>query len=639
MSTLALLVALASPIHAAPSVEDAQAIWLIEAQRLPPIALTDFATREDPEVRARAALALGRLRHADALPLLRPLAEDADATVRANAAFALGLTPEGAAVAVERLAVEEDAAVRARLFDALGLQASADHLNLLRRGLDEAPEAARAAAVALGRHGMAKVEGVDAPAITDALAAQLRRFSPAPRRAAAFALARIGAVALSPATAAALSKQVRTDHDPVVRAFLVRALTPSTSVDGAAMVEAACKDLDRGVRVACARALPKVDHPDPLALLAPLLKDGDPGVRGAAITAVGGLEGVDHNAALDPLLADPDPRVVAQAISALAEAKAEVSLRNYMRPDQPEVVRVAAVSALDDVGQLTRLAIRGTEPVIRTAAAGRLLSLEPTLADALELLTASDDKVAAVGASLIADKPDPAALNALLSLARGSQDTDVLVESLRALAAVVPLVRERDRPTDALSVLVTRAELHPDAPVRAQAAALAALLGLTPPEPIHRPPVLPQLSEVERIVSARIFTDVGEVRVALRPDVAPYTVWNFARLAETDYFDGLRFHRVVPDFVVQDGCPRGDGWGGPGYAIPDELSWLPYDEGTLGMALSGPDTGGSQWFLTLSPQPHLDAGYTVFGQLTAGRAVLDQVQPGTVIRDIVIERI
>ncbi|MCP4804883.1 MAG: peptidylprolyl isomerase [Proteobacteria bacterium] len=138
---------------------------------------------------------------------------------------------------------------------------------------------------------------------------------------------------------------------------------------------------------------------------------------------------------------------------------------------------------------------------------------------------------------------------------------------------------------------------------------------------------------------ARILTDQGELRVLLRPDVAPYTVHNFAKLAEDDFFDGGAFHRVVPDFVVQDGCPRGDGWGGPAWSIPDELSPLSYDEGVLGMALSGPDTGGSQWFLTLSPQPHLDAVYTVFGELTLGSGTMQSIQQGALIEDIVIERV
>ena len=117
---------------------------------------------------------------------------------------------------------------------------------------------------------------------------------------------------------------------------------------------------------------------------------------------------------------------------------------------------------------------------------------------------------------------------------------------------------------------------------------------------------------------------------------APLTVWNFVSLADRHYFDGQRFHRVVPNFVIQAGDPRGDGNGGPGYAIRDEINRERYDRGTLGMALSGPDTGGSQFFVTHSPQPHLDGGYTVFGQLRSGAAVLDRIVQGDRIVRITI---
>jgi cyclophilin family peptidyl-prolyl cis-trans isomerase len=109
---------------------------------------------------------------------------------------------------------------------------------------------------------------------------------------------------------------------------------------------------------------------------------------------------------------------------------------------------------------------------------------------------------------------------------------------------------------------------------------------------------------------------------------APLTAYSFVTLARRRYFDGQSFHRVVPNFVVQAGDPRGDGNGGPGYAIRDELNRRRYLRGTLGMALSGPNTGGSQFFVTHSPQPHLDAGYTVFGRLASGGAVLDRIVQG-----------
>ena len=136
---------------------------------------------------------------------------------------------------------------------------------------------------------------------------------------------------------------------------------------------------------------------------------------------------------------------------------------------------------------------------------------------------------------------------------------------------------------------------------------------------------------------ARIETERGAVELLLFPDEAPITVHNFVTLARRHYFDGQRFHRVVPNFVVQAGDPRGDGNGGPGYAIRDELNPRRYLRGTLGMALSGPNTGGSQFFVTHAPQPHLDGGYTVFGQLVTGGDVLDRIVQGDRIVRITIQ--
>jgi cyclophilin family peptidyl-prolyl cis-trans isomerase len=127
---------------------------------------------------------------------------------------------------------------------------------------------------------------------------------------------------------------------------------------------------------------------------------------------------------------------------------------------------------------------------------------------------------------------------------------------------------------------------------------------------------------------ATIETSRGVMELELFATDAPLTVYNFITLARRRYFDGQSFHRVVPNFVVQGGDPRGDGNGGPGYAIRDELNRRRYLRGTLGMALSGPNTGGSQFFVTHSPQPHLDGGYTVFGQMASGDPVLDRIVQG-----------
>lgn len=145
-----------------------------------------------------------------------------------------------------------------------------------------------------------------------------------------------------------------------------------------------------------------------------------------------------------------------------------------------------------------------------------------------------------------------------------------------------------------------------------------------------------------RQVTATLKTDRGDFTIKLDPKDAPLTVENFIRLSKKNkngkaYFDGISFHRVVPNFVIQGGDPRGDGNGGPGYQIRCEVNTNEYTRAAVGMALSGKDTGGSQWFVTLSPQPHLDGGYTVFGYVTSGMEVIDYIQRGDKIISVTIK--
>ncbi|MEO7921939.1 MAG: peptidylprolyl isomerase, partial [Thermoanaerobaculia bacterium] len=140
----------------------------------------------------------------------------------------------------------------------------------------------------------------------------------------------------------------------------------------------------------------------------------------------------------------------------------------------------------------------------------------------------------------------------------------------------------------------------------------------------------------ETLLVASVTTTRGTFELSLDTEEAPLTAENFRALAARRFFDGIVIHRVVPDFVAQAGDPRGDGSGGPGYSIRDEINPLRYTRGALGMALSGPDTGGSQWFVTLSPQPHLDGGYTVFGRVASGEPVLDLIEQDDVLRSVVI---
>jgi len=135
-----------------------------------------------------------------------------------------------------------------------------------------------------------------------------------------------------------------------------------------------------------------------------------------------------------------------------------------------------------------------------------------------------------------------------------------------------------------------------------------------------------------------IETKKGRVTIELRADAAPITVANIVALSGRGYFDDMAIHRVVPNFVVQAGDPRGDGSGGPGYAIPCEINDLRYRRGSVGMALSGKDTGGSQFFIAHTDLPHLDGGYTVFGNVLEGMEVVDKLEEGDrIVRALILD--
>ncbi len=133
-------------------------------------------------------------------------------------------------------------------------------------------------------------------------------------------------------------------------------------------------------------------------------------------------------------------------------------------------------------------------------------------------------------------------------------------------------------------------------------------------------------------------TDRGPIRVALYPDKAPLTVANFVNLAKRGFYDGLSFHRVIPDFMIQGGCPQGTGTGGPGYKFEDETrNGVAHERGVLSMANAGPNTNGSQFFITHIATPWLDGKHTVFGKVLDGLDVVDAVKQGDKIKSVTIE--
>ena len=142
----------------------------------------------------------------------------------------------------------------------------------------------------------------------------------------------------------------------------------------------------------------------------------------------------------------------------------------------------------------------------------------------------------------------------------------------------------------------------------------------------------------EKLPKIQIQTERGNITIEMFEDEAPNTVANMISLIEKGYYDGLNFHRVIPDFMIQGGCPHGTGTGGPGYDFDDECAPVRRHDsaGVLSMANAGPGTNGSQFFITHGPTPHLDGKHTVFGKVTEGQEVVDEIKQGDVMQTVVV---
>ena len=155
-----------------------------------------------------------------------------------------------------------------------------------------------------------------------------------------------------------------------------------------------------------------------------------------------------------------------------------------------------------------------------------------------------------------------------------------------------------------------------------------------------RGPTIARAGTENKMTTATISTSKGSIKLELFTEQAPETTGNFIKLAKQGFYDNLVFHRVIPDFMVQGGCPEGTGTGGPGYTFDDEAGALalPHDApGRLSMANAGPNTNGSQFFITHVATPHLDGKHGVFGAVLEGQDIVDTIEQGDPIASIVIE--
>jgi cyclophilin family peptidyl-prolyl cis-trans isomerase len=385
---------------------------------------------------------------------------------------------------------------------------------------------------------------------------------------------------------------------------------PATTVPR--LAEAAARPDARSGAVYALSRLPKSAAPELRPALEAALRDGDGWTRSLAARAAGrhGLP-----AQLLPLH-DPDWRVrveAARALATAAEAKIEFDGTKAVGLDLARESPHVAIALLETAAALGVLApdpARFDVSAVRCAAAQARDRVRKQI---LETPRCEPGWHARARAGALA-----AELGLVAEARRAFGDEDGRVRGAAAGAAGKELSADLEK------------LLHdPDPYVVQDAKGALAKLGDVQPTPAPKAPVAPPPEQRPGARVLRLRTSKGELVVDLRADLAPLTSAAIAALAARGFYDGLDFHRVVPDFVVQGGDPRGDGEGGPGWVIPDEHSPLPFLRGTMGIATDGPDTGGSQIFFCHSPQPHLDGRYTVTGQLRAeSLTVLDSLQIG-----------
>jgi len=640
-----------------------------------------FANRaQEPDVRRRAALAMGRIGQPAFLPALQQGLNATDAELRAAALLAIGeildaenmglydVAPNPEVIdAVHRCLADPAAIVRARAVEALGKTGQLEFLPL---PAAIAPDPSR-------------------------LNEETQQFY---AREWIKAAARVEQVAAVPA--------------------MIRLLPSPVGGTAARML----------ARLARRRAL-ILDLPS--GRLGTLLKSPDPQIRSGGLDLATFVQSPPNASALAALLADPDHGVRIHALGALGRLKTTAAAAAIIRHGESILARSelkgsarhaylwkeleAAVNALGQAGDPTAhtavrrwmavdgfLAARGFQALVT----GDPATAMPLLTDVAPL---SDQASASHWIQAAAASQDPTALAWLRGLEQGqrpdgwhadwvagarpfyvSRLLDATpgepAEVLRLLADPDPFVQAatldwlREKAPvldaeqteavcrlvvqglsgDAADPLISAAPLLPRAgetgrdlltrllssryyPVRLRAALTLKQMGEADPFARIVPmPAAPDdfyrnfLKRGRYGCQVEIRTNKGSFFLELFRNDAPLTCMNFLSLAGERYFDGIMIHRVVPDFVVQAGCPLGTGNGGPGHSIPCEINTLIYDRGMVGMALSGRDTGGSQFFVTLSPQPHLDGGYTIFARVSGGLEVVDNLIEGDRIEGIEI---
>ena len=637
----------------------AQLLAAADARRPDHALFQDAVRHPDAIVRGQAALAIGRTGYPAGTTLLVDLLLDADSTVRARAAFALGLLRDPAAVRPLARLTEPgspaDSVTQAAAIHALariGTDAAFDvFLETLRRaGQGDAVPMTPAVRAILGDAWRSR-----RPELLDRVASFVTHRDPSVRWSAIYSLGRARY-----APAGNLLLESLRDANADVRAAAARELNAAFA-DSAGISRRALSvrlrdllaDESALVRTSALRTLASYRDSALAPAVVPRLADPDPNTRIQALATLGALGGPAAARALGERTGRGSFAQRRQALVALAQAAPDSALAvaRTGRGDRDWRWRFAIGDALGAIPGAPAESLlvsmsRDADGRVAAAALASLAAIQPGRARiiARNLLGHTDPMVRAAAVNAIGAQATTADLSPLLDTFAASVP-DPIPDARSAILRTLGRLASRD--ATVAPAFLRRFPRAPDylASAVAQESFAALQSGWGTPFPtetgleagdyraIARRLVWPAEHD-GRLPGLTIETDRGTIGLSLFGADAPVTVNAILRLADRRYYDGGTWHRVVPGFVAQAGDPRGDGAGGPGFALRDEASPHSYVTGTVGMALDGPDSGGSQFFVTLAPQPHLDGTYTVIGRVDSGMDVLRQMVQGDRVRSI-----
>ncbi|CAM2067758.1 Peptidylprolyl isomerase [Sulfidibacter corallicola] len=478
----------------------------------------------------------------------------------------------------------------------------------------------------------------------------------------------------NPTLTEAVLKRLREDAQPQNTGYLYYLFRSETKVPATDLLRwLEVYEGDSQALIYASRIVPETNTPELTQAWIGLLAHADWRIRTQALQAM--PRDTDTEAAMSKMLDDENPNVVRTALSRLSASQDPeihrllgsrlsdlspcqvVTLVTQTESDTHRKPFLAALASWKDseepwkrrqwVRHVGPQQPEALKPLVQKSGGGLAALAQSSLLQSPDIdttpwleqgLASKDPYLMAGVVSALAEMKEnrPMEIDALLPLAEQAYPEPDFHYAL--LHELPRLVKQKARRT----MILNQFQAHPDYLVRLEALRLTEDPTAAQRQAVfqsgwqHTVPqaVLDTAAELLREPSARewvLTTSKGEVRIRLFGKDAPITCANMVYLSERDYFANMPFHRVVPNFVVQGGDSRGDGSGGPGHTIPCEVNRHPYVRGTVGMALAGKDTGGSQFFICHSDQPHLNGGYTVFGKVTQGMDVVDRLEEGDLI--------